>query len=98
MRRLSDPLALALTLGCSLGLAGCVAAPHQDRPQAVQGQPDTYRFRVYPYAVVLNEMLADRAAEEDIGKYRQAHGYASSRVLSREPLDPGYVYTVRFTR
>ena len=38
------------------------------------------------------------AIEEDIGKFRLANGYASSRILSREPLDPGFVYTVRFTR
>ena len=93
MRRLMNGLALA----CTLGLGACVTPSHT-RPQAVQGEADTYRFRIYPYAVALKEQLADRAAEEEIGKFRMANGYASSQVLSRDALDPGFVYTVRFAR
>ena len=94
MRRLRNALALA----CTLGLAACVAPSHGNVPQAVAGQADTYRFRIHPYAVVLNETLADRVAEEEIAKFRLARGYASSQVLSRDTLDPGFLYTVRFAR
>ena len=94
MRRLSNALALA----CTLGLAGCVAPSHGTRPQAVQGEADTYRFRIFPYTVALKENFADRAADEEIAKFRMANGYASSQVLSRDARDSGFVYTVRFTR
>jgi hypothetical protein len=96
MRRLSYATALALAL--SLGLAACVAPSHGNVPQSVAGQVDTYRFRIYPYAVVFNETVADRVAEEEISKFRLARGYASSQVLSRDALDPGFLYTVRFAR
>lgn len=94
MRRLRN----ALALGGALVLAACVAPSHGNLPQAVPGEVDTYRFRIYPYAVVLNENLADRVAEEEISKFRLARGYASSQVLSRDTLDPGFLYTVRFAR
>jgi hypothetical protein len=94
MRRLLNGLALA----CSLGLAACVAPSHGTRPQAVQGEADTYRFRIFPYALVLNETFADRAVEEEIAKFRSANRYASSAVLARDQRDGGFVYTVRFAR
>ena len=64
----------------------------------MQGETDTYRFRIYPYAVAFKEKFADRAADEEIGKFRLAQGYATSEVLSRDAQDSGFVYTVRFTR
>ncbi len=94
MRRLLNGLALA----CTLGLGACVAPSHGTRPQAVQGEADTYRFRVFPYAVALKETFADRAAEEEIARFRLANGYASSDIVSRDARDSGFVYTVRFAR
>ena len=96
MRRLLNGLALACTLG--LGLGACVAPSHGTRPQAVQGEADTYRFRVFPYAVALKETFADRAATEEIARFRLANGYASSEIVSRDARDSGFVYTVRFAR
>ena len=96
MRRLWNGLAVACTLGLALG--ACVAPSHGTRPQPVQGQADTYRFRIFPYAVALKETFADRAAEEEIARFRLAGGYASSEILAREARDTEIVYTVRFAR
>ena len=90
-------LAKALALTCALALGAC-ATTLDVAPQAVPGQPDTVRFRIFPNTIAFQEALADRAAEEEIGRFRAARGYASSTTLSRELQDRAYVYTVRFER
>ena len=93
MRRLT-----ASILACAVGLASCVIPSHGTRPQPVPGEADTFRFRVFPSAVVMEGTFADRAAEDEIDKFRQANGYASSSIVARDPVDNAYVYTVRFAR
>ena len=93
MRRLN-----ASILACALVLASCVITSHGTRPQPVPGEADTFRFRVFPSAVVMEGTFADRAAEDEIDKFRQANGYASSEIVARDPVDNAFVYTVRFTR
>ena len=94
MRRLMKAFALA----CALGLGGCVAPSYGTRPQAVENQADTYRFRIYPYAFAVGGYMADRAVDDELVKFRVANGYAASEVLSRDYRDSGFVYTVKFTR
>ena len=94
MRRLVN----AFVLLCAAALASCVVASHGINPQPVTNQPDTYRFRVFPSAFVLEGTFADRAADEEIGRFRTAKGYASSTIVSRDQRDSEFVYTVRFTR
>ena len=96
MRRLLNGLALA----CTLGLASAPASPRRTAParRRCKGEADTYRFRIFPYAVALKETFADRAAEEEIARFRLANGYASSEIVSRDARDSGFVYTVRFAR
>ena len=94
MRRLMKALALA----CTLGLGGCVAPSHGLRPQAVENQADTYRFRIYPYAFAVGGYMADRAVDEEVLKFRVANGYAASEIVSRDQRDSGFVYTVKLTR
>jgi len=93
MRRFVNALAVA----CALGLGACVTTSHI-RPQPVADQADTFRFRIFPSAVVMGETFADRAANEEIGKFRLANGYSSSAILSRDQRDSEFVYTVKFTR
>lgn len=88
---------LGFAVACALGLSSCVIASHS-RPQAVADQADTFRFRVFPAAVAMEGTFADRAAYEEIGKFRAANGYASSSVVSREYRGLAFVYTVRFSR
>ena len=61
-------------------------------------QPDTFLFRVFPSAFVMKETFADRAADEEIRKFRLAQGYASSAIVARDSRDGAFVYTVKFTR
>ena len=94
MRRLVKALAVV----CVLGLSSCVITTHGARPQPVENQADTFRFRIFPSAVAMEGAFADRAAEEEVGKFRVANGYASSAILSRDYRDLAFVYTVKFTR
>jgi hypothetical protein len=94
MRKLIKALALA----CALGLSACVAPTYGTRPQAVENQSDTYRFRIFPYAFAVGGVMADRAVDDELLKFRVANGYASSEILSRDYRDSAYVYTVKFTR
>jgi hypothetical protein len=93
MRRLVNAFAVV----GALGLSACVTTSHI-RPQPVLDQADTFRFRIFPSAFVLEETFADRAANEEISKFRLAKGYASSEILSRDSRDSAFVYTVKFTR
>lgn len=79
-------------------LAACTIASHGISPERVPDQQDTYRFRIFPSAFVMEGTFADRAADEEIGRFRSANGYASSAILAREQRDTSFVYTVRFTR
>ena len=88
----------AFVLACAAGLASCVVTSHGINPQPVANQPDTFRFRIFPSALVMEEAFADRAADEEIGKFRTAKGYASSTIVSRDQRDSAFVYTVQFTR
>ena len=94
MRRLVK----ALVMACVLGLGACVAPTYGTRPQAVESQADTFRFRIFPYAFAVGGFMADRAVDDEVVKFRVANGYAASEILSRDYRDSAYVYTVRFTR
>jgi len=94
MRRLVTPLVVASVLG----LGACVAPTYGTGPQAVASQADTFRFRIFPYAFAMGGIMADRAVDEEIVKFRVANGYASSEILSRDSQDAGFVYTVKFIR
>ena len=94
MRRLVKALAIA----CALGLGACVAPTYGTRPQAVEDQTDTFRFRIFPYAFAAGGFMADRAVGDEIVKFRVANSYAASEILSRDYRDSAYVYTVKFTR
>jgi hypothetical protein len=94
MRRLME----ALAISCVLGLSACVTTTYGTRPQPVANQADTFRFRIFPNAFAMEGTFADRAADEEIGKFRVANGYASSAILSRDYRDSAFVYTVKFTR
>lgn len=91
-------LVKALAVACALGLASCVTPTHGTRPQPVANQADTFRFRIFPNAFAMEGTFADRAADEEIGKFRVANGYASSAILSRDQRDSAFIYTVKFTR
>jgi hypothetical protein len=92
------PKVLGFVLACALGLSSCVITSHGTPPQAVRDQPDTFRFRIFPAAVVMEETFADRAADQEIAKFRSANGYASSVIRSRDHQDLAFVYTVEFSR
>ena len=83
---------------CTLALSGCIITSYGITPQAVENQADTYRFRIFANAFAVEGILADRAADEEIGKFRLANGYASSEVVSRDYRESAFVYTVKFTR
>ena len=95
MRRVVKAVAAA---ACAFTLGACVIASHHDRPQPVADQPDTFRFRVFPAAVIMPATFADRAAADEIARFRLARGYASSEIVSRDERDQAFVYTVRFAR
>ena len=95
---MSRPKVFGFVVACALGLSSCVITSHGINPQAVRDQPDTFRFRIFPAAVVMEGFFADRAADAEIGQFRQANGYASSVILSRDHLDLAYIYTVEFSR
>jgi len=95
---MSRPKVLGFVFACALGLSSCVTTSHGINPQAVRDQPDTFRFRIFPAAVVMEAFFADRAADQEIGKFRSANGYASSAILSRDYRDLAYIYTVEFSR
>jgi hypothetical protein len=92
------PLVKALVVASVLGLGACVAPTYGTRPQVVESQTDTFRFRIFPYAFAVGGIMADRAADDEIVKFRVANGYASSEILSRDSQDTVFVYTVKFTR
>ena len=94
MRRLVKALAIA----CALGAGGCTTPNPGIRPQAVESQADTYQFRIYTYAFAVGSVMADRAVDDELLRFRAANGYASSEILSRDYHDLAYVYTVKFTR
>ena len=94
MRR---PLEVA-ALVSALALGGCVITTSATPPQAVENESDTFRFRIFPNAVVMEGTAADRAADAEIGKFRAANGYASSRIVSRDQRGSAFVYTVKFAR
>ena len=83
---------------CALALSGCIVTSYGTKPQPVDNQADTYRFRIFPNAFAMEGSMADRAADEEIGKFRLANGYASSMIVSRDYRDSAFVYTVKFTR
>jgi hypothetical protein len=87
-----------VVFACALALSGCMIASYGIQPQAVENQADTYRFRIFPNAFAVEGMLADRAADEQIEKFRLANGYASSEIVSRDHRDSAFVYTVKFAR
>ena len=87
-----------LVVASVLGLSACVAPTYGTRPQVVESQADTFRFRIFPYAFAVGGIMADRAVDEEIVKFRVANGYASSEILSRDSQDSALVYTVKFTR
>lgn len=88
---------IALSIACAMGLGACVTTAHI-RPLPVADQADTFRFRIFPSAFAMQGTFADRAANEQIGTFRLANGYASSAILSRDQRDSAFVYTVKFTR
>ena len=49
----------AFVLACVLGLAACVVTSHGINPQPVPNQPDTFRFRIFPAAVLMEATFAD---------------------------------------
>ncbi|HEY2558124.1 MAG TPA: hypothetical protein VGI48_00260 [Caldimonas sp.] len=87
-----------LAFASALALSACVIATHGTEPQAVENQADTYRFRIFANAFVMEGTVADHAADEEIVKFRAANGYASSRIVSRDHRDSAFVYTVVFAR
>ena len=88
----------ALVFACALALSGCMITTSGTTPQAVDYQADTYRFRIFPNAFAMEGTLADRAADQEIERFRQTSGYASSMIVSRDYRDSAFVYTVKFTR
>ena len=95
---MSRPKILGFVVACALGLSSCVTTSHGTQPASSQGPACTFRFRISPAAVVMEATFADRAADQEIAKFRSANGYASSVILSRDHLDLAYVYTVEFSR
>lgn len=79
MHRFVKPLVMA----CVLALGACVAPTYGTRPQAVENQADTFRFRIFPYAFAVGGFMADRAVDDEVVKFRVANGYAASEILSR---------------
>ena len=88
----------AVVFACALALGGCIIASYGVKPQAVENQADTYRFRIFPNAFAVDGILADRAADGEIEKFRLANGYASSEIVSRDQRESAFVYTVKFAR
>ena len=93
MRRLLNAFALT----CTLAVGAC-ATTLNVAPHSVPGQPNTVRFRIFPNTIAMQEMLADRAADDEIARYGAAHGYASNTIVSREYVDRAWVYTVKYAR
>lgn len=89
---------LVLILLCASALGACAITSYGTGPQAVENEPDTYRFRIFPEASVLEGAVADRVADKEIGKFGAVNGYASSRIVSRDSRGSAFVYTVKFTR
>ena len=53
MRRLVKLLVVASVLG----LSACVAPRYGTRPQVVESQADTFRFRIFPYAFAVGGIM-----------------------------------------
>ena len=89
MRRLFIVLALVL--------AGCATTYGGATPRPVEGEPDTYRFKVYTNIGVGDE-TALTALRPELETFKTSKGYTGHKVTARFFDQNGYDFTVKFAR
>lgn len=88
-----------LILACALALGGCATVSDQHGPVPVAGQPDTLKFKIYPWLGV-PESAVEQAVRLDFEDYRAKNGYRTYAVLDhRFNFAPTFFeYTVHFEK
>ena len=90
---------LALIAFASSFVIGCTTANYGLSPAAIQGQKDTFKFKIYVGGFSGGE-TSDQAVKGDIDIYQKNNSYKNHKIIDkRYNLIPSYFeYTVQFTR
>ncbi len=80
-------------------VTGCTTANYGLTPESVQGQKDTFKFKIFMGGFSTVE-TTDKAVVGDLETYQKNNGYMNHKIISKRfnTIPTYYEYTVQFFR